>query len=873
MNFNNFTIKAQEAIQKASEIASGHQQQAIEPAHIMKALLTVDENVIGHLLKKLNVNINYLTQEVDKIIESYPKVSGSNVYLSNSATAVLQKAQNFLKEFNDEFVSIEHILLGLLVAGDKVSTLLKDQGVTEKDLKTAIKELRGNSRVTDQNAEATYNALNKYARNLNEFAESGKLDPVIGRDEEIRRVMQILSRRTKNNPILVGEPGVGKTAIAEGIAYRIIKGDAPENLKTKTVFSLDMGALVAGAKYKGEFEERLKAVVKEVSDSDGEIILFIDEIHTLVGAGGGEGAMDAANILKPALARGELRTIGATTLNEYQKYFEKDKALERRFQKVMVEEPDTQDAISILRGIKERYETHHKVRILDEAIISAVELSQRYITDRFLPDKAIDLVDEAASKLRLEMDSVPEIVDELERRIMQLEIEREAIKRENDDRKVSELSETIANLSSERDSLRAKWQSEKTLVDQVNQEAENIENYKLEAEQAERAGDYGKVAELRYGKIKEAQDKVDALKKELSEKQDSSRMLKEEVTSEDIADVVSKWTGIPVSKMVQSEREKLLNLEEELHKRVAGQDEAIEAIADAIRRSRAGLSDAKRPIGSFIFLGTTGVGKTELAKALAEYLFDDEQAMIRIDMSEYQERHAVSRLIGAPPGYVGYDEGGQLTEAVRRRPYSVVLLDEIEKAHPDVFNILLQVLDDGHLTDNKGRVVNFKNTIIIMTSNTGSHIIQENFSKLNDSNREEVVAKTKDEVLDLLQKSIRPEFLNRIDEVIMFTPLTRSEIGDIVRMQFDKVQKQLAEQNIFLTASDEALDWLAQLGYDPVYGARPLKRVIQKRILNELSKEILSGKISRDSIIELDAFDGKFVFLNKNEEKEQKKES
>ncbi len=867
MNFNNFTIKAQEAIQKASEIASGHQQQAIEPAHIMKALLTVDENVIGHLLKKLNVNISYLSQEVDKLIESYPKVSGSNVYLSNSATAVLQKAQSFLKEFNDEFVSIEHILLGLLLSGDKIATLLKDQGVTEKDLKTAIKELRGNSRVTDQNAEATYNALNKYARNLNEYAESGKLDPIIGRDEEIRRVMQILSRRTKNNPILVGEPGVGKTAIAEGIAYRIIKGDAPENLKSKTVFSLDMGALVAGAKYKGEFEERLKAVVKEVSDSDGEIILFIDEIHTLVGAGGGEGAMDAANILKPALARGELRTIGATTLNEYQKYFEKDKALERRFQKVMVEEPDTQDAISILRGVKERYETHHKVRILDEAIISAVELSQRYITDRFLPDKAIDLIDEAASKLRLEMDSVPQVVDELERRIMQLEIEREAIKREKDEKKVSELSETIANLANERDSLRAKWQSEKTLVDQVNQEAQNIENYKLEAEQAERAGDYGKVAELRYGKIKEAQDKVDSLKKELSEKQDSSRMLKEEVTSEDIADVVSKWTGIPVSKMIQSEREKLLNLEEELHKRVAGQDEAIEAIADAIRRSRAGLSDAKRPIGSFIFLGTTGVGKTELAKALAEYLFDDEQAMIRIDMSEYQERHAVSRLIGAPPGYVGYDEGGQLTEAVRRRPYSVVLLDEIEKAHPDVFNILLQVLDDGHLTDNKGRVVNFKNTIIIMTSNTGSHIIQENFSKLNDDNRDEVVAKTKDEVLDLLQKSIRPEFLNRIDEVIMFTPLSRDEIGDIVRMQFNRVQKQLSEQNIFLTASDEALDWLAQLGYDPIYGARPLKRVIQKRILNELSKEILSGKISRDSIIELDAFDGQFVFLNKNEEK------
>ncbi|WP_099366256.1 ATP-dependent chaperone ClpB [Sphingobacterium sp. 1.A.4] len=868
MNFNNFTIKAQEAIQKASEIAVGNQQQAIEPIHILKALLTVDENIIGHLLKKLNVNLNYVNSEADKQIAALPKVSGSNVYLSNSANAVLQKAQSYLKEFNDEFVSIEHILLALLTANDKASALLKDQGVNEKDLKLAIKELRGNNRVTDQNAEATYNALGKYARNLNEYAESGKLDPVIGRDEEIRRVMQILSRRTKNNPILVGEPGVGKTAIAEGIAHRIIKGDAPENLKSKTVFSLDMGALIAGAKYKGEFEERLKAVVKEVSDSDGEIILFIDEIHTLVGAGGGEGAMDAANILKPALARGELRAIGATTLNEYQKYFEKDKALERRFQKVMVEEPDTQDAISILRGLKERYETHHKVRILDEAIIAAVELSQRYITDRFLPDKAIDLVDEAASKLRLEMDSVPESVDELDRRIMQLEIEREAIKRENDEKKVKELSETIANLSNERDSLKAAWQSEKTLVDQVNQEAQNIEDYKLEAEQAERAGDYGKVAELRYGKIKEAQDAVERLKKELAEKQDSSRMLKEEVTSEDIADVVSKWTGIPVNKMIQSEREKLLNLEEELHKRVAGQDEAIEAISDAIRRSRAGLSDAKRPIGSFIFLGTTGVGKTELAKALAEFLFDDEQALVRIDMSEYQERHAVSRLIGAPPGYVGYDEGGQLTEAVRRRPYSVVLLDEIEKAHPDVFNILLQVLDDGHLTDNKGRVVNFKNTIIIMTSNTGSHIIQENFSKLMDGNREEIIAKTKDEVFELLQKSIRPEFLNRIDEIIMFTPLSRDEIGDIVRMQFGKVQRQLAEQNIFLTATDEALDWLAQLGYDPVYGARPLKRVIQKRILNELSKEILSGKITSDSVIELDSFDHQFVFINKDKNKE-----
>jgi ATP-dependent Clp protease ATP-binding subunit ClpB len=813
----------------------------------------------------LNVNINYLSNEVDKQIEALPKVSGSNVYLGNATASALQKAQGYLKEFNDEFVSIEHILLGLLAANDKTSTLLKDQGVNEKDLKLAIKELRGNSRVTDQNAEATYNALGKYARNLNEYAESGKLDPVIGRDEEIRRVMQILSRRTKNNPILVGEPGVGKTAIAEGIAHRIIKGDAPENLKSKTVFSLDMGALIAGAKYKGEFEERLKAVVKEVSDSDGEIILFIDEIHTLVGAGGGEGAMDAANILKPALARGELRAIGATTLNEYQKYFEKDKALERRFQKVMVEEPDTQDAISILRGLKERYETHHKVRILDESIIAAVELSQRYITDRFLPDKAIDLIDEAASKLRLEMDSVPEAVDEIERRIMQLEIEREAIKRENDDKKVAELTETIANLSNERDSLKAAWQSEKTLVDQVNQEIQNIEDYKLEAEQAERAGDYGRVAELRYGKIKEAQDHVEKLKSELTEKQQSSRMLKEEVTSEDIADVVSRWTGIPVNKMVQSEREKLLHLEEELHKRVAGQDEAIEAISDAIRRSRAGLSDSRRPIGSFVFLGTTGVGKTELAKALAEFLFDDEHALVRIDMSEYQERHSVSRLIGAPPGYVGYDEGGQLTEAVRRRPYSVVLLDEIEKAHPDVFNILLQVLDDGHLTDNKGRVVNFKNTIIIMTSNTGSHIIQENFSHLTDDNRDEIIAKTKDEVFELLQKTIRPEFLNRIDEIIMFTPLSRDEIGNIVRMQFHSVQKQLAEQNVELTASEEALDWLAQLGYDPIYGARPLKRVIQKRVLNELSKEILAGKVTSDSAIQLDVFDGKFVFLNKKE--------
>jgi ATP-dependent Clp protease ATP-binding subunit ClpB len=716
--------------------------------------------------------------------------------------------------------------------------------------------------VTDQNAEATYNALNKYARNLNEYAESGKLDPVIGRDEEIRRVIQILSRRTKNNPILIGEPGVGKTAIAEGIAFRVIQGDVPENLKSKTVFSLDMGSLIAGAKYKGEFEERLKAVIKEVTQSDGEIILFIDEIHTLVGAGGGEGAMDAANILKPALARGELRAIGATTLNEYQKYFEKDKALERRFQKVMVDEPNTQDAISILRGLKERYETHHKVRIKDEAIIAAVELSQRYISDRFLPDKAIDLMDEAASKLRLEMDSVPEVVDELNRKIMQLEIEREAIKRENDEKKVKELSEEIANLSNERDSLRASWKAEKDLVDAINNEGEQIENFKLEADQAERAGDYGKVAELRYGKIKQAQDQVELLKKQLAETQLDNRMLKEEVTAEDIAGIVSRWTGVPVTKMIQSEREKLLHMEAELHKRVAGQEEAIEAISDAIRRSRAGLQDKRKPIGSFIFLGTTGVGKTELAKALAEYLFNDEHAMIRIDMSEYQERHAVSRLIGAPPGYVGYDEGGQLTEAVRRKPYSVILLDEIEKAHPDVFNILLQVLDDGRLTDNKGRLVDFKNTIIIMTSNIGSHLIQDNFKDLTEINRDQVIAKTKTELFELLKQTIRPEFLNRIDELIMFTPLNRAELRDIVSLQFKGVQDTLSEMGIEIDASDEALDWLSQLGYDPQFGARPLKRVIQKRILNELSKEILAGKIDKDSKIKLDVFDNQFVFLN-----------
>jgi ATP-dependent Clp protease ATP-binding subunit ClpB len=862
MNFNNFTIKAQEAVQKASEITTGFQQQSIENAHILKSLLSVDENVVGYILKKLNVNINRLNQSLDELISSFPKVSGSNVYLSNAANSTVQKAQSYLKEFKDEFVSVEHLLLAILNAGDKTAALLKDQGVTEKDLKKAISALRGDAKVTDQNAEASYQALNKYARNLNEYAESGKLDPVIGRDEEIRRVIQILSRRTKNNPILIGEPGVGKTAIAEGIAFRIIKGDVPENLKSKVVYSLDMGALIAGAKYKGEFEERLKAVIKEVSDSDGETILFIDEIHTLVGAGGGEGAMDAANILKPALARGELRAIGATTLNEYQKYLEKDKALERRFQKVMVEEPDTADAISILRGLKERYETHHKVRIKDEAIISAVELSQRYISDRFLPDKAIDLMDEAASKLRMEMDSVPEVVDELDRKIMQLEIEREAIKREKDERKVSELSKEIADLSSERDELKAKWQGEKDLVDAVNTKIESIEDLKLEAEQAERAGDYGKVAEIRYGRIKETQEEVDKLKKELESKTSDNRMLKEEVTSEDIAGVVARWTGIPVNKLISSEREKLLHLEDELHKRVAGQSEAIEAISDAIRRSRAGLSDQKKPIGSFIFLGTTGVGKTELAKALAEFLFNDEHSMVRIDMSEYQERHAVSRLIGAPPGYVGYDEGGQLTEAVRRKPYSVILFDEIEKAHPDVFNILLQVLDDGHLTDNKGRTVNFKNTIIIMTSNIGSHLIQENFSLMVDENRDEVIAKTKNEVFELLKKSIRPEFLNRIDEIIMFTPLNREEIRDIVKLQFVGVQKSLAEMGITINATEEALDWLAELGYDPQFGARPLKRVIQKRILNELSKQILAGTVDRDSKIKLDMFDHNFVFMN-----------
>ncbi len=861
MNFNQYTIKSQEAINKAIEIATGFQQQAIEPGHLLKGIISVDENVLPYLFKKVNVNLSRVQEVNQSIVQSYPKVEGGEPYFSKSSNQVFAKALNYLKDFGDEFVSIEHLLLALLSVNEKTSTMLKDAGLIEKDLKAAIVSLRGNSKVTDQNAEVTYQALSKYARNLNDAASSGKLDPVIGRDEEIRRVIQILSRRTKNNPILIGEPGVGKTAIAEGIAHRIVNGDVPENLKSKIVYSLDMGALIAGAKYKGEFEERLKSVIKEVTQSDGEIILFIDEIHTLVGAGASEGAMDAANILKPALARGELRAIGATTLNEYQKYLEKDKALERRFQKVLVDEPSMEDAVSILRGLKEKYEIHHKVRIKDEAIIASVELSQRYISDRYLPDKAIDLMDEAASKLRLEMDSVPEALDEIERKIMQLEIEREAIKREDDTKRLKELNEEIANLSEERNDFRAKWDSEKQIVNQIQTQLDLVEQYKLEAEQAERSGDYGKVAELRYGKIKEAEKLVEELKIQLEK--NTSRIMKEEVTAEDIAGVVSRWTGIPLNKMIESERDKLLQLETELHKRVIGQEEAIEAIADAVRRSRAGLQDKKKPIGSFIFLGTTGVGKTELAKALADFLFNDENAMTRIDMSEYQERHAVSRLIGAPPGYVGYDEGGQLTEAVRRRPYSVILLDEIEKAHPDVFNILLQVLDDGRLTDNKGRMVNFKNTIIVMTSNIGAPLIQENFAEITDENREGIIAKTKTEVFDVLKKTIRPEFLNRIDEVIMFTPLSRDEVKQIVFIQFKAIQNSLAEMGIKISATEEALDWLGQLGYDPQFGARPLKRVMQKKILNELSKQILGAIVSKDSEILLKLTDKKeFLFEN-----------
>ncbi len=848
MNFNKYTVKSQEVIQLASELAQSNGQQAVETGHLLQAILQSDENLIGFLLKKLNVNRPTLETRLKEIVQAYPKVSGGSPYLGNDAAAALQKAEGMLKEWGDEFVSVEHILLGIFAGRDRTAQVLKDAGVTEKALKNAILELRGNSKVTDQHAEGKYRSLEKYSINLTDRARHGKIDPVIGRDEEIRRVLQILSRRTKNNPIILGEPGVGKTAIVEGLAQRIVNGDVPENLKSKSLVSLDMGLLVAGAKYKGEFEERLKSVIKEVTDSNGEIILFIDEIHTLIGAGGGgESAMDAANLLKPALARGELHTIGATTLKEYQKYVEKDKALERRFQAVMVDEPDVADAISILRGIKEKYELHHGVRIKDDAVIAAVELSSRYISERFLPDKAIDLMDEAAAKMRIEMDSMPEELDEINRRIMQLEIEREAIRRENDRDKEAILSKELAELGEQRDSLKAKWENEKALIEEIQKEKENIEKYKLEAEQAERAGDYGKVAEIRYGRIVEVQKKLEDLQQQVK-KQDRP-LLKEEVTSEDIAEVVAKWTGIPVSKMLQSERDKLLHLEAELGKRIAGQSEAIEAVADAVRRSRAGLQDPKRPIGSFIFLGTTGVGKTEVAKALAEYLFNDENAMVRIDMSEYQERHSVSRLVGAPPGYVGYDEGGQLTEAVRRKPYSVILLDEIEKAHPDTFNILLQVLDDGRLTDNKGRVANFKNTIIIMTSNMGSHIIQDNFEKIEDWNREQVIEDTKAQVLDLLKKTIRPEFLNRVDEVVMFQPLAKTEIRKIVDIQFRQIQKRLAETGIHIEANNEVLDMLGEKGFDPQFGARPLKRVMQRMILNELSKDILGGKINKDDVV------------------------
>jgi ATP-dependent Clp protease ATP-binding subunit ClpB len=864
MNLNNFTIKSQEAIQQAQQIAQGFSNQQIENEHIFKGILEVDENVAPFILKKLNVNLVLFKQILESTIQSFPKVTGGEFMLSREANASLLEANTIAKKMNDEYVSIEHLILAIFKSKSKIAQILKDQGVSEKGLQMAIEELRKGERVTSNSAEETYNALNKYAKNLNELARSGKLDPVIGRDEEIRRVLQILTRRTKNNPMLVGEPGVGKTAIAEGLAHRIVDGDVPENLKDKIIFSLDMGALIAGAKYKGEFEERLKSVVKEVTAADGAIVLFIDEIHTLVGAGGGDGAMDAANILKPALARGELRAIGATTLDEYQKYFEKDKALERRFQRIMVEEPDTESAISILRGIKEKYEAHHKVQIKDEAIIAAVELSQRYITNRFLPDKAIDLIDEAASKLRMEINSKPEELDVLDRKIMQLEIEIEAIKREKDEQKLKSLGLDLANLKESRNEIFAKWKSEKDVVDAIQAVKKEIEDFKYDAERAERDGDYGKVAEIRYGKIKEAQERLDVLQKQLILNQSGTSLIKEEVTREDIAEVVAKWTGIPVLKMLQGEREKLLNLENELHRRVVGQEEAIEAISDAVRRSRAGLQDIKKPIGTFLFLGTTGVGKTELAKALAEYLFDDENALTRIDMSEYQERHSVSRLVGAPPGYVGYDEGGQLTEAVRRKPYSVILLDEIEKAHPDTFNILLQVLDEGRLTDNKGRLADFKNTIIIMTSNMGSSIIQEQFENIKSS-IEATTELAKTEVLNLLKQIVRPEFINRIDEIVMFTPLTNANIKEIVGLQLKSVTKMLANQHITLDATPEAINYLAEKGYDPQFGARPVKRVIQREVLNKLSKEILSGNVTTDSIILLDSFDGHLVFRNQSE--------
>ena len=849
MNFNNFTIKSQEAVQQAVNVTQARGQQAIEPVHLLAGVLKVGENVTNFIFQKLGMNAQQIALVIDKQIDSLPKVSGGEPYLSRESNEILQRAVQYSKEMGDEFVSLEAIILALLNVKSTVATILKDAGMTDKELRSAIAELRKGEKVTSQSSEDTYQSLSKYAINLNEAARSGKLDPVIGRDEEIRRVLQILSRRTKNNPILIGEPGTGKTAIVEGLAHRIIRGDVPDNLKNKQIFSLDMGALVAGAKYKGEFEERLKSVVNEVVKAEGSIILFIDEIHTLVGAGKGEGAMDAANILKPALARGELRSIGATTLDEYQKYFEKDKALERRFQTVMVAEPDTLSTISILRGLKERYENHHKVRIKDEAIIAAVELSNRYITERFLPDKAIDLMDEAAAKLRMERDSVPEELDEISRHLKQLEIEREAIKREKDESKLQQLNKEIAELKEQETSYKAKWQSEKELVNKIQQNKQEIEQLKFEAEKAEREGDYGKVAEIRYGKLQALENEIKDIQEDLKHKQGDSAMIKEEVTAEDIADVVSRWTGIPVNKMLQSERDKLLHLEQELHLRVVGQDEAIAAVSDAVRRSRAGLQDPKRPIGSFIFLGTTGVGKTELAKALADYLFDDESLMTRLDMSEYQEKHSVSRLIGAPPGYVGYDEGGQLTEAVRRKPYSVVLFDEIEKAHPDVFNILLQVLDDGRLTDNKGRTVNFKNTIIIMTSNLGSAYIQSQFEKINDENREVVIEETKKEVMSMLKKTIRPEFLNRIDETIMFLPLNREEIEQIVMLQINGIKNMLAGNGITLEMTDEAVRFIASTGYDPEFGARPVKRAIQRYLLNDLSKKLLSQEVDRSKPI------------------------
>jgi len=862
MNLNNFTIKAAELVQQSQQLAFNHKNPSIETEHIMKALLEMEDSPVDYLLKKNNVTINLVESRLEELLTKLPTTSGEPAQaMGRDANNVLLRAGASLKTFGDEFITPEHLLLGIVQGSDAVGKLLKDAGLTEKGLITAIKELRKGSTVNSQTQETQFNALNKYARNLNEMARSGKLDPVIGRDEEIRRTLHILSRRTKNNPILVGEPGVGKTAIAEGLAMRIVNGDVPENLKSKVIYALDMGQLIAGAKYKGEFEERLKSVVKEVTSADGEIILFIDEIHTLVGAGGGDGAMDAANILKPALARGELRAVGATTLSEYQKFFEKDKALERRFQKVMIDEPSVEDAISILRGLKDRYETYHHVRIKDQAIIAAVELSHRYITDRFLPDKAIDLVDESASKLRLEMNSMPEELDKLERQIRQLEIEREAIKREHDEAKLKDLNTEIANLSVERDTYKGKWKEEKEIVEKIQNGKASIENLKQEAEQAERNGDYGKVAEIRYGKVKEQEKEIEDYTAQLSQLSEK-RLLKEEVDAEDIAESIAKSTGIPVAKMLQSEKEKLLNLEDELHKRVVGQDEAIEAVSDAIRRSRAGLQDPKKPIGSFIFLGTTGVGKTELAKALAEYLFDDDSMMTRIDMSEYQEKHSVSRLVGAPPGYVGYDEGGQLTEAVRRKPYSVVLLDEIEKAHPDVYNILLQVLDDGRLTDNKGRVVNFKNTIVIMTSNMGSQVIQDNFEKIDENNKEEVVEKTKAEVVNLLRQTIRPEFLNRIDEVIMFQPLMKKEIRGIISIQLEGLRKMVAQSGIDLEFSDYALDYLAENGYDPQFGARPLKRLVQKEIVNQLSKRILAGDIDKNHPVLVDVFDGTVVFRN-----------